>query len=89
MRSHSSSDLKGACQEQSTHVASRGSSQKMCVSVKGSAFSTQIIIYRHCITSQKLDFTHHLIWVSSFSLPLRVFGFSSPVIVIVKSYFII
>ena len=65
MRSHSSSDLKGACQDSSTHVASRGSSQKESVS-KGHAPQIEIIISSTLHHLQKLDFTHHLIWVSSF-----------------------
>ena len=71
------------------HMASRGSSQKDQCQRAHSTLSIQIIIYRHCIISQKLDFRHHLILPVLISLSsLDLCFHSSLVIVIVKSILI-
>ena len=50
---------------------------------------SQIIISLTLHHLSKFDFRHHLILPVLISLPLRDFGFSSPVIVIVKINFVI
>ena len=78
---------QGSVSRSKDHVASHGSSQKMCVSVKGSAFSTQIIISSTLYHLSKIRFQPTFDSAVFISLPLRDFGFSSPVIVIVKIQF--
>ena len=76
------------CKRSRDHImASLGSSQKV-FSVRGPCtLRTQIIISLTSHHLQKFDFRHHLILPVFISLPLRDFGFSSPVIVIVKIHF--
>ena len=77
------------CQRSRDHImASRGSRQKgvQCQRALHS-LRTQIIISSTLHHLQKFDFRHHLILPVFISLPLRDFGFSSPVIVIVKIHF--
>ena len=67
VRSPSLGALKGACQSQRiTCGLTWLKSKEHSVSEVTSTLRTQIIIYRHCIISQKSDFSQHLIRLSSF-----------------------
>ena len=68
----------------STVMASRGSSQRGQCQRAHSTLRTKISISPSPHHLSKLDFRHHLIPPVLISLPLKDFGHSSPVIVMVK-----
>ena len=78
--------LKGACQDQSINVASRGSSQKAEWLRAHSTHSVVRSLSTVIASSPKIGFHPPFDLGVLLSLPLRDFGFSSLVIVIVKSY---